>query len=190
MHDNTNFYDNLDLKYPEIAISIDPIDRTNPGKIRFIIPILTPNMNNNKYTSNTVRQNTQNLMNADTKNLDIKNIELSNYITIPVPKEMCSTFGDFDICPESYINLNGNVSISGNQSGSGTMRVSIETSTGSFSVSGEVSGNFSSGSEISGKINILPSGDNRFIEAGSKWIVVFIGGDVTKPRIIGRYLDD
>ena len=190
MHDNTNFYDNLDLKYPEIAISIDPIDRTNPGKIRFIIPVLTPNMNNNKYTSNTVRQNTQNLMNADTKNLDIKNIELSNYITIPVPKEMCSTFGDFDIGPESYLRLDGNAIINGQQSGSGSIHVSMVTDTGDFTVSGTVSGDFSSKSEISGRINILPSGGNRYIEAGSKWIVVFIGGDVTKPRIIGRYLDD
>jgi len=28
-----------------------------------------------------------------------------------------------------------------------------------------------------------------YIPAGSKWIVVFIGGDITKPQIIGRYIE-
>ena len=28
---------------------------------------------------------------------------------------------------------------------------------------------------------------SRYIKRGSKWIVVFVGGDVTKPRIIAPY---
>ena len=31
--------------------------------------------------------------------------------------------------------------------------------------------------------------DEGYIPSGSKWIMVFVGGDITKPRPIARYLD-
>ena len=206
MSDMTNFYDELDLKYPEIAIAMQDIDRVNPGKIKFSIPILTPSMDNNTVKENTERQNTSNLMNADKKGLDIQNIKMSNYIEIPVPSELCTLdSGTYEIV-EGTINIsnaseslsgsaNGNSNISGNIAGSGT----VSEYTGSINVNGSVKGtmtinglNISGttnliGGQVNGSITIIPT--DRIIPAGSKWIVVFIGGDITKPRIIGRYIE-
>ena len=207
MNDMTNFYDELDLKYPEIAIAMQDIDRTNPGKVKFSIPILTPTMDNNKTKENIERQNTSNLINADKKGLEIQNIQISNYIEIPVPSELCTLdSGEYEIT-DGIINISnanesttgtatGGYSISGNISGVGT----VSEHTGSINVFGSIEGgmsisgftskgicNLSSG-EITGRISIIPT--DRIIPAGSKWIVVFIGGDITKPRIIGRYIED
>lgn len=123
MHDMSNFYDILDLKYPEIGIAMQDIDCSNPGTVKMIIPILTPNMDNSKLNQHTVYQNNTNHLKNKNKNLDIKNIKISNYIEVPFPKEIC------------------------------------------YNVDG-------------------------VIEKGSKWIIVFVGGDVTKPRPIARYIDD
>lgn len=124
MNNVSNFYDELDLKYPEIGIALDMIDRHNPGNVRFCIPVLTPNMDNTKMEKKTIRQNTRNLMNAD-KGLEVDNISMSNYTLISIPKELC----------------------------------------------------------------VLDSSRDRYIEAGSKWIIVFVGGDVTKPRVVSRYTE-
>lgn len=126
MNSMTNFYDNLDLKYPEIGIAIQDINRLNPGKVKMIIPILTPNMDNTKAIEKVAYQNSSNLMNAK-KNVNIQNIKITNYIEIPFPSEIC-TVSEYDT-------------------------------------------------------------DRFTIEAGSKWIIVFVGGDITKPRPIARYID-
>ena len=53
------------------------------------------------------------------------------------------------------------------------------------SVSGSLSFNGDeSMSEISGTFKVRPTEKFRYIPEGSKWIVVFIGGDITKPQII------
>ena len=120
-----DFYDKMDLKYPEIAIAMDDIDRVNPGTIRFSIPILTPLMDNTNPTTNTIRQNVSNLRNDKSVKLEIEDIRVTNFISIRVPQEVCNVY------------------------------------------------------EL--------TESNRIIKAGSKWIVVFVGGDITKPRIISRY---
>ena len=126
MNNVTNFYDTLDLKYPEIGIAIQDIDRANPGKVKIIIPILTPNMDNTKIIEKVVYQNNYNLQNARKNAVNIQNIKLTNYIEIPFPKEICTTFdGD----------------------------------------------------------------EENIIKSGSKWLIVFVGGDITKPRPISRYID-
>ena len=183
MNDMTDFYDELDLKYPEIAIAMQDIDRVNPGKVKFSIPILTPTMDNDKTIENIERQNTSNLMNADKKGLDIQNIKISNYIEIPVPSELCALdTGEYEII-NGIINIsNANESITGTATG-GSSEVGMNIS--GFTSKGIC--NLSSG-EITGHISIIPT--DRIIPAGSKWIVVFIGGDITKPRIIGRYIED
>lgn len=127
MNNMTNFYDTLDLKYPEIGIAVEEINRNNPGRVKMIIPILTPNMDNTKIIEKTAYQNQSNLMNIK-KNLNIQNIKITNYVEIPVPAEIC-TLPDYS------------------------------------------------------------TEDKFIIPAGSKWIIVFIGGDITKPRAIARYLD-
>ena len=125
MNDIINFYDKMDLKYPEIGIAMQDIDRRNPGKVKFIIPILTPNLDNSKIVNKTIFQNKANLRNK-TIAFDIKNISLTNYIMIPMPKEVCMSY-DMD--------------------------------------------------------------DDPIIPSGSKWILSFVGGDITKPRPIARYLE-
>lgn len=196
MNDITNFYDDLDLKYPEIAIAMEDIDRTKPGKVKFCIPVLTPNMDNEKMSENTEHQNASNLVNADKRGLDITNIQISNYIEIYVPPEFCALDGgEYEITSGTVnivgggIDINGYASISGSISGSGSVGVE------SIHVNGQVSGDETingtqsvNGASISGTITITPS--NKIIPAGSKWIVVFIGGDITKPRIIGRYNEE
>ena len=198
MNNMTNFYDNMDLKYPEIAIAVDPIDRINPGNVRFIIPILTPDLNTDKVVENSVKQNTRNLMNEN-KNLDIKDISISNYVEIPVPKELCAntdsliiTNGEISInIPQSAITSNGSISGSGdiNLITNGLTILGLHDA--EYSIRGDISqhGSIYGNGEITGIIHTRPTDDTRYIPAGSKWIVVFIGGDITKPRIIAPYAE-
>lgn len=125
MNSMYDFYDKMDLKYPELAIAMDDIDRSNPGVIRFVIPVLTPLMNNNSPMSDVIRQTKSNLMNDTSIKLEVDTIKVTNTISIPVPQEVCNVYNLDD--------------------------------------------------------------SNRIIKSGSKWIVVFVGGDITKPRIISRY---
>lgn len=194
MQNVTNFYDDLDLKYPEIAIALQDIDRTNPGIVKFSIPVLTPNMDNSKATNQTVfQQDKTSLQNRDTKP-EIENLTVSNYVEIEVPKELCAFVGGTFEVLESYSWPNAEskdsilhvrdayITISpAHQQGSGSV---VEG--GSFSVSGSVSGNMDFKDGIpTGFLNLMPV--DRYIKAGSKWIVVFIGGDITKPKIVARY---
>lgn len=140
---NSNFYTELDLRYPEIAIAMDDIDILNPGMTRFIIPILTPGVVMTKPVSNTVYQSKHNLMNSNKAAFEINNIRMKNYITLPVTREVCGT------------NL---------------MNYIFDTNS----------------DEYYKFISNIPD-NQRYIRRGSKWIVIFIGGDITNPSIIGRY---
>jgi hypothetical protein len=121
----SNFYDDLDFKYPEIGIAIENIDRRKSSQsIKFIIPVLTPNINNGDTVSRIVHQNRANLMNDSRHRFEINDIVLTNYTEIPIPREVLGYDSENDI-----------------------------------------------------------------ICSGSKWIIVFVGGDITKPRVIARYLD-
>lgn len=140
---NSNFYTELDLKYPELAIAIDDIDILNPGNIRFIIPVLTPGVNTTKPIFNTVFQSKSNLMNANKSAFEINNITMRNYITLPVTREVCGTTLTDYIFPKDS-------------------------------------------DEYYRFIDNIPD-SVRFIRRGSKWIVIFLGGDITNPIIVGRY---
>lgn len=122
-----NFYDNMDLRYPEIGIAMQKIDRFNPGSIKFIIPVLTPNMDNSRLIDSKIHQNKDNLMNKNRNIVEVETLNIKNYITIKMPREVCSMY---------YI-----------------------------------------------------SDNDRYIASGSKWIIVFVGGDITKPRIIAPYTE-
>lgn len=161
MNTVTNYYDELDLKYPEIAIAMDDIDRLDPQPTRFIIPILTPNMNNSDISEQIIHQNKGNLQNSDTV-LEINNINVTNYITLPVPKEVCGGLETELYKLASFVNK-------ANLSGSG----------------GEVA--YYSFSSSKASIFDFITDDIRYIKKGSKWLVVFVGGDITNPRIIARY---
>ena len=161
MNTVTNYYEELDLKYPEIAIAMDDIDRLDPQPTRFIIPILTPNMNTEDISEQTIHQNSSNLQNSDTV-LEINNINVTNYITLPIPKEVCGGLETELYKLASFVNK-------ANMSGSG--------------------GDFAYYSFSSSKSTIFDfiTDDIRYIKKGSKWLVVFVGGDITNPRIIARY---
>lgn len=187
MNNISDFYDNLDLKYPEIGIAMQDIDRTNPGKVKFIIPILTPNMDTTKLVEQKAYQNSSNLMNAD-KTLEIENISITNYIEIPMPKELCAFVGgEFNV--ENVGNMTerhqGNITIGGNTGSSGGITHTHATlsGTGDLRFHGIQT-------EYKGVLKITPTDEYRYIKKGSKWIIVFVGGDITKPRVIARYLED
>lgn len=131
MNDASDFYEKLDLKYPEVAIAIDRIDRLNPQPTRFIIPILTPSMPNRSISTSRVYQNKTNLQNLNKDTVEVDTIDVCNYITLPLTKEVCGIIycDDTTTIPNSV----------------------------------------------------------RYINPWSKWLVVFVGGDITNPRIISRY---
>lgn len=185
MNTISDFYDELDLKYPEIGIAMQDIDRLNPGSVKFIIPVLTPNLNSSKISEQTAYQNDNNLKNAN-KNLEITNLKISNYIEIKVPKELCAVSGGEYIITGGTLNYNTNAgSLTGKLSGIGS--VWVEGSQG-FSVDGSATGAINlGGGKITGRINLTPV--DRYIKKGSKWIIVFVGGDITKPQVISRYYE-
>lgn len=141
-----NFYDNMDLKYPEIGIAMQVIDRFNPGKVKMCIPILTPNMDNSHIIEKNERQNTNNLMNLNKGQLDVGNISITNYVYVPFPESLCNQ--PKASCLECVCR-------------------DIHECT----------------------CKHCHDEDNRYIPEGSKWIIVFIGGDITKPRAIAKYVE-
>lgn len=171
LSNNNDYYDSLDLKFAEIAVAMQDIDRTNPGRVKFTIPVMTPTMNNSSTSDSTVHQTATNIQNGDTKP-EVDNINVSNYMEIEVPKELCAFVGgEFEVLDGSWLK------ITGTQAGSGSV---VEG--GSFSVTGIVNGS------VIGLLNLMPV--DRYIPKGSKWAVMFIGGDITKPKIIARLPDD
>lgn len=112
---NSNFYDDLEFKYPEIAIVLE--NPTN-STVKIIIPAITPFIEQDEpYDKIDTGVSKINILNKDKSNLDIKECTLSNYIEVDIPE-----FIDYD-----------------------TLR------------------------------------------KGDKLVVSFIGGDINKPYILGRY---
>ena len=119
-----NFYDDLDLKYTEIGIAIQDIYKEDPGKVKMIIPVLTPSMRTDAPVETLIRQSKSSNLNKTV--LEIANVVCTNYMEIPFPPEVCAA---------------------------------------------------------------SKTDDEGYIPSGSKWIMTFIGGDITKPRPIARYLE-
>ncbi len=120
----SDFYDDLDLKYPEIAVCVEDTYYNAISRTKFSIPVLTPNLNQSTISQGVIRQDGSSLINKDKKSVEVENITIGNYLTIPVPSRM-----------------------------------------------------------------VTPNVMNLAIRKNSKWIVVFIGGDINKPQIIGQYLE-
>ena len=114
----SDFYKELDLKYPEIAITLQSFNKYNDSTVLCSIPVLMPFMQNN-----TERINTGNIENK-VNNLGIGPCTIHKGMYLKINREHSQN------CPSDTY---GNVS------------------------------------------------------AGQKFIVVFVGGDIDKPRIIGRY---
>lgn len=184
----TDFYDELDLRYPEIAVCLDVIDRTNPGTKNFYIPVLTPNVDTTslKKKTQTIRQTNATLVNENKPN--ISSVEVQNYIPIKIPKELCAFVGgDFNVVNVESIEVNadGRITIGGSTDVSGGLAPhshSTLSGIGSFTFQGQ-------DTLYKGILNIIPTDEYRYIDKGSKWIVVFIGGDINQPQLIGRYVE-
>ena len=77
------FYQDLDLRYPELAICIGTTDDKNVGK--FFIPVLTPVLNGNSpYDTKDNRVSTSNILN-DSSSMNIGACTSSNYLELVIP---------------------------------------------------------------------------------------------------------
>lgn len=189
-----DYYDNLDLKYPEIAICIDRIDRTNPGELRFYVPILTPDMQMdiNNPIDTKIRQNSGNLVNKMNKP-EVGNIDLSNYIKIKLPRELCALFHGtwhWESIPEGKIEAEIDYwsDQKGHIAGHGVVGPPLPHSVLNATVTAQhEEGYEESIGHYKGIVKMMPTDYYRYIPPGSKWVVVFIGGDINKPCIIAPY---
>lgn len=112
---NSNFYENIDFTYPEIAVCIEDSDGE---EAKFFIPILTPFLSNDDpFDKLDPVISKLNILNKYDNNLDISQCTSSNYIILELPYE-CKSNG---------------------------------------------------------------------CKKGDKFIITFIGGDINKPYILGRY---
>ena len=189
----TNMYDNLDLRYPLIATAMDPIYRPNPGTIRFQIDFLTPTIassTNAKDTSKPQRANSGTLANDNT-NIGVSSITTSNYINIKVPREL-TAYLDGNFNAKTILENQIVEQVTGNAH---TYNLSIQSSGGDIHTHsgtvtvGGVQETFSGTSTDNGVGTIQLNSIDNTIPKGSKWIVVFIGGDINNPRVIARYYD-
>lgn len=110
---STEFYKDLDLRYPELAICME--DCIDTGK--FFIPILFPLLDNDQIQENTDLSISTRNIKSDIGNLNISKCTTVNYIELKLP------------------------------------------------------------------IN------NPIAKKGDKFVIVFIGGDINKPCLLGRYLE-
>lgn len=226
-----NFYESLDFRYAEVATAMQIIDRMNPGRVKFSIPVLTPNLNTNATNSNKIIQkNKSNLINDNPAAVDVSNIEIANYIYIEIPLELCalpgayynitgqfggyqSNNGSGSCTIHGKFNINGTARITGSLKFSGTISGScIEhgpVSGASFSNSGGITGSTSisgTGSlvgtivdganrsnvgiqSIQGSLGTILNNKSRYIPLYSKWLVMFVGGDISCPVVICRLPD-
>ena len=87
---NTNFYAELDFKYPEIAICLENC----VGEGKFFIPVITPLLpKNNAYDELNINLNKKNILN-NTPNMEIKKCIHSNYIKLNIPGNGIGKKGD------------------------------------------------------------------------------------------------
>ena len=195
----TNYYDtgNIDLKYMEIGIALQQIDRMNPGSVPFCIPSLTPNENKTTVTEKKIIQKSKvNIVTDNAAAVDVSNIELSNAIYITIPKELVALPGaryDIEGTIIGFEGHSGNVFISGDLRGLGTVIPSGVTP-GSIDVNGSVSGTpttyeFTNGS-INGTLDLTLNDKDRYIPTNSRWLIAFIGGDVSMPVVVCRLPDE
>lgn len=83
MNEVSNFYDQTDYRYTEIAVCLE---ETGGPTGKFAIPILTPFVNTD-YASESTEYNssTKNLLSGTRKELEIKDCNVSNYLELKLP---------------------------------------------------------------------------------------------------------
>lgn len=178
---DSSFYQNQDLKYMEIGYNMAIIDRVNPGKVPFNIPVLTPQMNNSTMQdTKVIQRDKSNIQNASPGLVDVSDIDMSNYIYIEVPREIVAQpsgvyyhKGEHDYNSTiGYIRIQGvDSDLAGLSAGSGYDRDSHQKF-------------------YNGTIEIIPTDPYRYIQIGAKWAIGFIGGDVSMPFVVCRLPND
>lgn len=214
-----NYYDNLDLRYGEVGIAMQVIDRMCPGRVEFVIPVLTPNMRTNtKQVNKVIQKDKSNIQNDNAAAVDVSNIEVSNSLFIEIPREICAMPGGYynstgatkSSCVfrgSGSINASGITSIRGRASissanvssvsdrglvhGSGSANLNQH---GNGSIDGSVTvtlnGTLSSYSSDGGMgLTLASTNSSRYIPKGSKWLIMFIGGDISCPVVVCRLPD-
>ena len=90
------FYQNLDLRYPELAICIEDTD-TKVAK--FFIPVLTPILNKDKPYEETDNNISKTNIISDSSSMDISACTSSNYLELILPDNIqgCSKGDTFVI---------------------------------------------------------------------------------------------
>lgn len=186
------YYDNgeIDLKYPEIAIALEDIYRPNPGTIKFNVPILTQRFGADKAKSESKPLQSTNILN-DNRNIGINNATTINYIEIKVPRELTAYLnGKFRVEEEMDNEISTETSIYDNSHTYSTESSGGDSHSHSFSIGGkgyEEARHGKSHTKSKGLEEIWAIDDT--IKAGSKWVVVFIGGDINNARIIAPYYE-
>lgn len=188
-----NYYDSssVNMKYLEIGIALDPIDRMNPGLVPFCIPVLTPNSSKNTSTSTKIIQKSKtNIFTENKDAVDVSNIEIGNTIYIEIPKELTSlpgaiydVKGTLDIVGDGSININ-----TSHMEGTGTVSELL----GKIDVSGSTQGNMQitiHNTTVTGTLDLTLNDSNRYIPANSRWLISFIGGDMSMPCVVCRLPD-
>lgn len=82
-----NFYMNLDLRYPEIAILLNDVERHSSRKGQFYIPILLPTISGNrpKLNNKPAPPMSNHIINSSSKT---DNYSESNYIELIIPQHL------------------------------------------------------------------------------------------------------
>lgn len=87
------------VSYFDTVVLIDDILSYENNKGKFVIPSLTPTMNNNTISESTLpKQISQNVINRD--NLGLSRITVSNYIELEVPRNLF-TIKEIKITPNA-----------------------------------------------------------------------------------------
>lgn len=93
-----DYYQNLDLKYPELAICVE--DANENGIAKFYIPVLTPILNSSDiYEETDLRVSKSNIIN-DSSSMEIRACTTSNYIELQLPEVYRANCEYSDHCSE------------------------------------------------------------------------------------------
>lgn len=80
-----DYYEELDLRYPEIAVAAEEFFTTQ-GSAKFYIPVLMPMVSNTTRSNREGFPSSTNILNKDRPNIS-KTAYTTGYITIPIHSE-------------------------------------------------------------------------------------------------------
>lgn len=158
-------YLNSDLSYCEKAIAMEEFYIHNPGIIKFHIPALIPFIGGGVPKDSDIRVSKSHLINKNKGEVNSSsNCTVSNYVEINLPNWITAPLRDIKVDVKSQCS-GGTAPEGGGQCSPGniTNEVTVE------------------------KFYFLPIDEREYVPKGIEFIVSFIGGDVNKKQIVGRY---